>query len=282
MLGSLTNPFAAAFPRRVGLFLLLLAPLCWTTELRAQPNSPDGLVYKSGYSSIMKLGRDLYTGLKKDKRDTISAQPISIETDLMPFVKLLYYPDDPNPPIRGVWISAGFIDLVNHVAHAKAIDRKQKGFFDKYVMSLAQETGEMELKPLPGDTNPAYWTDDMLNEQLSNFNSIVGMVVGIKLAHHYLGHYEKYKDRLQDKDGKTIPINSLLSEEEWREALLKGARNALDAGCTIEGVIPFFEAFEKMETRPAWAPYFLPNTAKFSRLKKDLEKVQKDFFAGRD
>lgn len=181
-------------------------------NVRAQPNDPDGLVYKSGYSSMMKLGKDLYGALKPQQKEVISSQPISIETEMVPFVKLLFYPDEPKP-IRGVWISAGFIDLVNHVAHAKAIDLKNKGFLKKYIVDLAAETGDTEMKPLPNDSNPKYWTDDMLNEQLSNFNSIVGMMVGIKLAHHYLGHYEKYKARLTDAQGQSVPINTLLTPQ---------------------------------------------------------------------
>jgi hypothetical protein len=264
--------------RRLSLCLLLFWGLA---DALAQPDSPDGLVYKSGYSSMMKLGKDLYGALKPEARELISSQPISIETDMMPFVKLLYYPDEPKP-IRGVWISAGFIDLVNHVAHAKAIDLKQRGFLKKFISDLAQETGEMEMKPLQNDTNPKYWTDDMLNEQLSNFNSIVGMIVGINLAHHTLGHYEKYKDRLTDAQGQSVPINNLITPQEWDAAIAKGARNALDIGCTIEGVLPFFECFDKMPKRPKWAAYFVPDFVKYDKIRKDLEHLQKKFFAGQE
>ncbi len=235
--------------------------------------------YKSGYFTILKLGRDIYGALKPPLKEVITAQPISFETDSMPFAKLSFLPDEPKP-IRGVWLSAGFIDLVNLIAHAKAIDLKQKGFLLKYVVLLAQESGEAEMKPLPNDTNPKFWTDDMLNEQLSNFNSIVGMVVGISLAHHYLGHYEKYKDRLTDAQGHIVPINAIVSDAEWDAAVAKGARNALDAGCTIEGVLPFFECFDKMPKRPAWAAYFIPDRIKYPKLKKDLERIQKKFFQG--
>lgn len=249
--------------------------------LRAQPNSPDGLTYKSGYSSMMKLGKDIYNALKMPARNSVSPQPISIETDVTPFARLLFYPDEPKP-IRGVWISAGFIDLVNNVAHAKAIDLKVKGYFAKYIEILARESGEKSLQPLPNDTNPQFWTEDMLNEQLSNFNSIVGIVVGIKLAHHYLGHYDKYKDKLVDDSGNVRPINDLLTPQEWDEAFAKGVRNALDAGCTVEGVTPFFEAFDKMKVRPPWAVYFMPNNVKFSKMKKEMDKIQRKFFAGED
>jgi hypothetical protein len=262
-------------------FAIALAILLMPLAALAQPNSTDGLTYKSGYSSMMKLGNDIYKALKSAHKELISAQPISIETDVTPFVRLLFYADEPKP-IRGVWISAGFIDLVNNVAHAKAIDLKTKGYFARYIDILAQETGEKSLKPLPNDTNPAYWTDDMLNEQLSNFNSIVGIVVGIKLAHHYLGQYDKYKDRLIDANGTVTPINNILTAKEWEDAFKLGVRNALDAGCTVEGVIPFFEAFDRMKTRPAWAVYFLPDNVKFAKMKKEMEKIQRKFFAGEE
>lgn len=258
------------------LLLLMVVPALIASAAFGQSNVPDGLAYKTGYSSMMKLGKDIYGALKPELREHISVQPISIETDVTPFVRLLYYEDEPKP-IRGVWISAGFIDLVNNIAHAKAIDGIEKNYFNKYIEILAQETGAQSLRPLPNDTNPRYWTDRMLNEQQSNFNSIVGMVVGINLAHHYLGHYDKYKDKLEPENGKPVPINNLLTPKEWEEAFLMGLRNALNAGCMIEGVVPFFEAFDKMKKRPAWAAHFLPDDARFSKLRREMEKVQRKY-----
>src|SRR5688572_7443525 len=150
--------------RSILLFVTLIAAaqLC----LCAQP--ADGLTYKTGYSSMMKLGKDVYNALKPEQRDLIAAQPISIETESTPFVRLLYYNEEPKA-VRGVWISAGFIDLVNHVAHAKAIDRIEKNYFKRYIDQLAAETGDKALLPLPDDSNPRFWTEEMLNEQQSNF-----------------------------------------------------------------------------------------------------------------
>jgi hypothetical protein len=253
-------------------------------SLNAQPNSADGLTYKTGYSAMMKLGRALYDQLDAKQKEMISSQPISMDVDMTPFVRMMYYPegDAGGKPLRGVWISAGFIDLVNHVAHAKAIDRIQKGYFQKYVVQLAGESGEKELKPLPDDTNPKFWTEDMLNEQQSNFNSIVGIVTGIKLAHHILGHFDKYKDQAMEKDGKPgVPIEELITDKEWEDAYKKGLAISLKGGCSIEGVIPFYEAFDKMQTRPPWSIYFLPNKVKFAKMKKDFDKYQKLFFEGK-
>lgn len=247
----------------------------------AQDNKASAFSYKSGYTSIEKLGVDLYKALSPKDRALINPRPISIETEAAPYVKMLFYPDD-TKPIRGIWISMGFIDLVNHIAHAKAIDTVKKGYFKDYIQRLGKETGKTELQPLPGIENPAYWTDDMLNEQLSNFNSIVGIVAGVELAHHYLGHFEKYKDKLDETNAKAVPINTLLTQKEWDAAFEKGVKDALNAGCAIEGVIPFYEAFDKMQPRPSWAIHFFPENVKFPKVKKELERLQKRFFAGQE
>lgn len=225
----------------------------------------------------MKLGRDIHAGLPPDHREKIAVQPISIETDPAPFAKLLYFEEKPKP-VRGVWISAGFIDLVNHVAHAKAIDRREKNYFDRYIEILAAETGVQPLRPLPEVDNAKYWTEEMLNEQQSNFNSIVGLVVGMKLANHYLGHHEKYKTKLVEGG----LINNLLTPAEWEETFRHGVRNAVRAGCMTEGSAPFFEAFDKMKKRPAWTAHFLPDKTKFSPLRKEMESIQRRYLAGEE
>jgi hypothetical protein len=245
----------------------------------AQPGSPDGLTYKTGYSVIMSLGADLYKTLGKPQQQVIHSQPIFLETDMMPSIKLVEYEDDPKP-MRAVFISAGFIDLMNQVAHAKAIDRIiEKGYFQKYVLALAQESGEKELKELPNLANKKYWTEDMINEQKSNFSQMVGMVVAIELSHHYLGHFKKYSAKLEDAKGKATPINNLLTPAEWDEALKAGARNALDSGLGVQGALALYDAMGKMPQRPAWADYFLPKEVKVDRVKKDLEKWEKKFFS---
>ena len=262
------------------MFIGLLPPMVAMSHLAAERE--EARTYKTGYSSIMKLGKDIHAALKPEHREVIAAQPISIETDTTPFARLLYFPDQPKA-VRGVWISAGFIDLVNHVAHAKAIDRKEKNYFNRYAEMLAQETGAQPLRSLPEVGNARYWTEEMLNEQQSNFNSIVGMVVGMKLANHYLGHYDKYRAKLNEEEkGQAVPINNLLTRAEWEEAFRHGVRNALRAGCMTEGVIPFFEAFDRMKKRPAWAGHFLPDGVKFSSMRKEMERMQRLFLEGKE
>lgn len=245
-----------------------------------QPGSPDGLTYKVGYSAIMKLGLDLQKALKPQNRSVISQQPISLTTDMMPYIKIMEYPDE-TQPIRGVWISAGFVDLMNQVAHAKAIDRIQKGYFEKFILALAKETGEKELKELPNLSDKRYWTDDMMNEQLSNFNQMVGIVVAIELSHHYLGHFKKYSSQLAETNNFQPPINNLLTPEEYAASLKAGALNALECGFGVEGVKALYDTIGKMPQRPVWTDYFLPKIVKVDKVKKDLQTLEKKFFAGK-
>ncbi|MBM3840822.1 MAG: hypothetical protein FJ398_23265 [Verrucomicrobia bacterium] len=263
------------------LTLLSWLAVAWlSAPALAQSDASDDFKYKTNPLTTKSLGRDLQKSLKPQNQEIVFGDPIAVELDDVPFVRLEEVPEEPKT-IPKVVISEGFDDLVNRVAHAKAIDKIQRGYFQKYILSLAEESGERELKPLPNDTDKRFWTDDMKNEQYSNYNSIVGTLVGINLAHHYLGHYRKYQAKLVNAEGKHAPINNLLTPKEWDESLRLGVRNALNAGCAIEGVLPFFECFEKMPERPAWTAFFVPDDAKYKDIKKTLEKVQKDYFSGK-
>lgn len=250
--------------------------------VQAQTPAADEPSYRTGFNAAKQLGLDLYGALGNAQQQQIHVEPVALETDMTPSVKPVEYPNDPKP-LRLIFISVGFVDLMNHVAHAKAIDKIiQKGYFDRYVASLAQETGEMSLKELPGVSNPKFWSDDVMNEQQSNFNQMVGNVMAIELSHHYLGHYKKYADKLAIvPKGRPTTINNLLTPAEWDDAVRAGARNALDSGCGVEGVEVLYDALDKMPKKPVWSGYFLPDSAKVAKMKKDLDKLSKDFFKGK-
>ena len=74
------------------------------------------------------------------------------------------------------------------------------------------------------------------------------------------------------------PANRLVTPEEWHEAVVKGARHALECGLAVEGLQVLYESIGRMPKRPAWTIYFLPEKANVSRIKRDLAKVEKDFF----
>lgn len=237
--------------------------------------------YKTGWGAMVKLGITLQRNLPPQYRSQVHVRPVNIETDVMPFVRLeeMVNPNT-SEKMACVFVSVGFVDLANNVAHAKAIDKIKKGYFKNYISSLAREDGLMQLKPLPEMSDSRFWTDDMMNEQLSNFNQIVGDVIGIKLAHYYLGHFRKYKSQLGEAGGKAVPINTLLSDAEWEEALRSGINNALNCGYGVDGTRALFECIDKMPVRPLWTLYFLPPNVKVAKVNKDMEKLEKKFFAG--
>ena len=259
--------------------LLLLSILAVSAvTASAQNAAPEGIRYKeSGYTAIRRLGIDLYKALKVDQRNQINKEPLFLDTDMTPSLKLVEYPDE-KQPMRAVFITVGFADLANYVAHAKAIDKIQKGYFQAYILSLGGESGEKELKPLPDISNLKFWSDRMLNEQLSNFNQISGVAVGTKLAHHYLGHFKKYSAQLTDEKGNDIAINSVISLEDWQLAHRAGMLNSMNAGYTLEGIKALYEAIDKMPKRPGWTVNFLPPGIQYVKLKKEIDKFERDFF----
>lgn len=230
--------------------------------------------YKSGFSTIQSLGQDIYSSLEPNERSIFGSNPISVDSSRKPFVRLLYFVEG-TETIRGVWVSQGFVDLVNQVAHAQAIDKKRRGYFARYIEAL--ESSDHSIPPLPDRNNPEFWTDSVLNEQLSNFNSIVGITVGLSLAQHYLGYYDKYENRLKSAEGEALLLNHLLTPEEWERSYRRGLNNAMLAGCMTEGYLPFCEALSRMKNRPSWVGHFLPDPTKFSAMRKDMVKLQHKF-----
>jgi len=235
--------------------------------------------YKTGFATVVKIGADIQKVIDEKYKDVINEIPVFLETDLMPSIKPVEYTGT-NQPMRAVFISAGFIDLINLVSHAKAIDSIQKGYFEKYILILSKESGKKELAPLSEGNNEKFNTESIYNTQRSYFNQMAGMVLGIELSHHYLGHFKKYKDKLEDSSGNPIPINDLLTPTEWEESMREGARVALNCGYGIDGIKALYDAIAKMKERPSWTSYFLPKNAKVDKIKKELEKLEKKFFAG--
>lgn len=268
---------AGAYPtmnRNVFFICVLVSLFCTTLFAQPKTNAP---TYKTGFTAVTHIGKELRDALKPALRPKVHTHPVALETDVRPFVKTVEYPDE-DEPLRLVFISVGFIDLMNNVAHAKSIDKIQPGYFQRYLISLAAESGEFSLEELPGISDRRYWTEQVLNDQQSNFNQMVGMVLAIELSHHYLGQYTKYSNTLAETDNEE-PINNLLKPSEWEESLKVGVQNALDCGYGIDGLKVFYDAIEKMPQRPDWVDYFLPQHAKVSKLQKDLQKAEDTYFA---
>jgi len=264
---------------------LWLACLAFSWTLSAQSTGKPDHHYIPGFRTPRQLGVALTQKLSAQQREWLAADPVVVQPDDKPYVLARTVADPAEPKPRGVvYISMGFIDLVNNLAHAKAIDKIQKGYFEKYVLSLAQEEGEAGLKELPGITDDKYWNEDIMNEQVTYFSQMAGLCIGVKLAHHYLGQYQKYAPKMFEggdpASRQTVRISNLLTADEWAAAMKAGARNALDAVAGVDGMQMLLEAMEKMPKRPEWASCFVPDKdlVKLSKLRKDLKKGEEDFF----
>jgi hypothetical protein len=235
--------------------------------------------YPSGFSVALDRGGDLYEALPAKFGDQLASQPVALQPQDLPQITPIVSRDE-SKVLRQVSVSAGFIDLVNHLSHAKAIDRIQPGFFDQYLQNLARMAGDDSSIQLPMMVDPRYWKDDVLNDQASYFNQMIGMMVAINLSHHYLGHFDKYAPKMAGPGNKTIPINDFLTPGEWEVSVKAGATDALNCALATEGVRALFEAMDRFPRRPAWTQAILPKDTDVKKLNKQLAKYETEFFHG--
>src|SRR5208283_2797952 len=235
--------------------------------------------YPSGFSVALDRGGDLYEALPAKFGNQLAPQPVTLQPQDLPQITPIASKNE-SKVLRQVSVSAGFIDLVNHLAHAKAIDRVQPGFFDQYVQNLARTAGDDSSIQLPVMVDPRFWKDDVLNDQSSYFNQMIGMMVAINLSHHYLGHFDKYAPKLAGPGNKIIPINDFLTPGEWEVSVKAGETDALNCALATEGARALFEAIDRFPRRPAWTVAILPKDTDIKKLNKQLTKYETDFFHG--
>ena len=168
--------------------------------------------YGSGFSQACKLGNDLYETLDPTYQKSIYPEPIQVEQMEDPVIV-------PSAVTEGgkswgrVSISAGYVDLLNHLAHAKAIDRIQPGFFQTYVLNLSK-AADRAAPPAPPDIiDNRYWTVDVMNDQGSYFNQMIGMTLAINFSHYYLGNFNRYSSRMPA--GQRAPFNNFIPPDAW-------------------------------------------------------------------
>jgi hypothetical protein len=175
-------------------------------------------------------------------------------------------------------LPAGVVDFLNHVTHAKAIDSVQRGFLKEYAGRLsliATNTPCLELEPA---RQSKFWEAKMMNSQISYFNQLAGGLVAIDMAHHYLGHYDKYAKRLTNAAGEAVSISSVVTWDEWREAVMRGASHAITCGLSVEGLVFLYGMFESMAEKPGWVSQFVCAKANLPKIRRDLEKMEKEYF----
>jgi hypothetical protein len=255
-----------------------IATIFLATVLSATAGDPSR-VYPSGFSVALDRGGELYEALPAKFGDQLAPQPVALQPQDLPQITPIASTDD-KKVLRQVSVSSGFIDLVNHLSHAKAIDRIQPGFFDQYVRNLAQVAGDNFAVQLPPIVDARFWKDTVIADQQSYFNQMIGMMEAINLSHHYLGHFEKYALKMTGPGNKTIPINDLLMPAEWEASVKFGATDALNCALATDGVRALFDAIDKMPRRPAWAEAIVPKGVDLKKLNKELLQYESDFYRG--
>ena len=232
-------------------------------------------VYTSGFSMTIRLGRELCEALPPELHDQLDPEVVTLQNQDSPLVAPLTI-NEANHISRQVSLSAGFIDLVNHLAHAKAIDRTRPGYYVRNFAVLSANDAAAQPPNIVGDS---YWSESVMNDQLGYFNQMISLVMAINLSHHYLGHCQKYSAQLAGTNPK--PINGLLTADEWAGSVKAGAVNALNCALSTEGIRALFDAIEQMPQRPEWASYIVPQGTDIHGLNKQLQRYEEDFFHGR-
>ncbi len=255
---------------------IILALGCTALAFGAEPEH----AYKTGFSVAIKLGGDLHDALPQKYSDQIDAQAITLQAQDAPLIAPVATSDDSHVQ-RQVELSAGFIDLINHLCHAKAADKIQKGFYNDYIANLAHTYAGNPAAPIPAITDARFWTDDALDDATGFFNQIMGMLMAINMSHHYLGYYAKYSAKLTGAGDKLQPINNFLTPVEWNAAVKAGALDGLNCALGTDGIRMLFDALDKMPTRPAWAAFIVPAGTDLKKLNKELAKFEDDFFHGK-
>ncbi len=259
--------------RRIfGVLLLAVAvsPIC-----KADLQERD---YNDEFKVVLKLGGDLSQSLPAKYAKQIDPDAIALESEELP-VATPICTTQYNNIFRQVTLSAGFIDLLNHICHAKAADRVQPGFFDEYIKNLT-DTNSDGIVRAPAIVDSRFWTDEVINDQLSYFNQMVGFIMAINLSHHYLGHYDKYASKMVGPGIKLTPINNFLTPAEWEVSVRAAAVDSLNCALATDGTRVLFDAIDKMPVRPAWADYIIPPGTDIKRLNRELARYEEDFFRG--
>jgi len=234
--------------------------------------------YQSGFAIVLKLGNELSESLPAKFGEQIDPEAIALQPQDAPIVTPVLAHEEATVR-RQVALSAGFIDLLNHICHAKAVDHIQPGYFDRYIKNLAENSGGTIVQP-PSIVDARYWTEDVISDQMSYFNQMIGFTMAINLAHHYLGHYAKYSSQMIGTGDKLTPINIFLTQAEWDVTVKAAAIDSLNCALATDGCRALFEAIDRMPKRPEWASYIVPAQVDLKKLNKTLAQYEELFFRG--
>lgn len=241
------------------------------------PTTAPQHVYPSGVNVAMDIAKDLYDSLDNKYRNKVQEPPVRVVPGNVPELAPI---SDANgdKSLGQLSVSVGFVNLINHIAHALAVDKVQPGYFEQYMAYLGQETADGKSVQAPEIAEDRYWTDDIINDQASYFNQMMGLTMAINLSHYYLGEYDKYAGTTEA--GKPVAVNNYVTSSEWNKDLRAATENALQCAFATEGGKALFAAIDKMPHRPAWTADILPQNVDVKKMNKHLAKLEFDFFHG--
>lgn len=253
---------------------LFLAVLLALSAALAHGEATTPRAYDNTIATVTKISAELHQALDVGKQKQLRAAPKFLTAISTPCIAPI---TDAETPANTIVLTSGFVDLLNHLAHAKALDESAGGYFEQYVRALPQD-GSAPLEPVGKSLpNEQVWNFDTMNHQVSLFNQMTGTLLAIEMAHHYLGHFKKHGISTSTAETPE-PFTEKITAKEWREAVLKGSRNALDCGLGVDGFRAILSAVEKLPTRPKWSACLVHPKADISKLSRELEILEKDFF----
>ena len=229
--------------------------------------------YDTGFETIAGITAALHHTLERSQRSGLRPSPILLENFPIPYLQT--QKSGAPQPIRTVYISSGFVVLLNFISHAKAIDGLSRGFLTKSLSNLSTDVQDGRLPGLPAEAARNARSFETMNRQASYFNQMAGALVAVDMAHFSLGHYQKYAGQLTGNH--SAPLNSLVTLAEWREAVMLGASRALDCGLAVDGLKLIFESIHKIPGRQSWSLFFMPEEAdarEISRISRELDQMQ--------
>ena len=249
-------------PRRVlASALLVVAGLLFRSEA-GEGTTPGG--YEMGSSNLMQMAEEMALG---------TPRPAFLQTEDIPILSPVTAPETGSNS-GTVCFSKGFVDLVNHVAHAKALDDDTRGFLKAYVAFLSTNGHGTPVPPPSFPDVQKAWSADTVNTQMGYFNQIGAGLMAVELACVKLGYHRKHVAPAGASTDKPTPLKASLTPREWQTALLTGATNAIMTGYNTPGLIAFYRALDQVKPKPAWADYFLPPNANVNKIARDLRLVE--------
>src|SRR5216117_1107040 len=102
---------------------LSVAVVCLSPSIDARAAAPKG-TYEMGFRNVTNINADLVLALDPSKRRQVSPNTLLLGTVRLPCVASSPGAN-PDAPGQSVRVSRSFIDFINRVAHAKAVDEAE-------------------------------------------------------------------------------------------------------------------------------------------------------------